>query len=100
MNGGLTGLTTWGWVINDIIFIFGWTNPLIFCKVCFIMWSQNNMQLHPWRFQEQIQVSSKWSDRTELNLFNQMQSKNSTKVLQFEITDFYFNKFINVIVSW
>jgi len=19
---------TWGWVINDIIFIFGWTNPL------------------------------------------------------------------------
>ncbi len=21
--------TTWGWVINDIIFIFGWTNPLI-----------------------------------------------------------------------
>ncbi len=21
--------TTWGWVINDIIFILGWTNPLI-----------------------------------------------------------------------
>jgi len=20
--------TTWGWVINDLIFIFGWTNPL------------------------------------------------------------------------
>ncbi len=29
MNGGLTGLEKhWGWVINDSIFIFGWTIPL------------------------------------------------------------------------
>ncbi len=26
--------TTWGWVINDIIFIFGWTNPLREQSVC------------------------------------------------------------------
>ncbi len=28
--------TTSGWVINDIIFIFGWTNPLT--KECFCFW--------------------------------------------------------------
>ncbi len=28
MNGGLTFGTTSGWVINDIILILGWTNPL------------------------------------------------------------------------
>ncbi len=27
--------TTWGWIINDIIFIFGWANPLILIlKLC------------------------------------------------------------------
>ncbi len=32
MHVGLTGFgTTWGWVINDRIFIFGWTIPLIVC---------------------------------------------------------------------
>ncbi len=28
MNDGLKGLERRGWVINDTIFIFGWTIPL------------------------------------------------------------------------
>ncbi len=35
MNEGLTGFgTTWGWVINDRLFIFEWTIPLSICHMC------------------------------------------------------------------
>ncbi len=36
--------TTWGWVINDRIFILGWTNPLSLYKTG--MWTSSQVKVH------------------------------------------------------
>jgi len=37
--------TAWGWVINDLIFIFGWTNPLI-CHIKSMAYRKLNIKCH------------------------------------------------------
>ncbi len=96
-------VTTWGWVINDRIFIFGWTIPLIF-HICafvsllyyYIIYHICNIMSHGCDFIRYIQIWIFISYILHTNLYLKLRFLYFT-IVTLNISNLWFSHYCNFI---